>query len=50
MAKYTYKILSANVSYVGTPDLKITTKNINKFKDIQIARATIDRFVLSVKY
>jgi hypothetical protein len=37
VAKYTYKILSANVGIVGKPVLKITTENIKRFKGIQIA-------------
>jgi hypothetical protein len=43
VAKYTYKILSANVRFVGKPVLKITTDNIKKFKGIQIALTALDR-------
>jgi len=36
VAKYTYKILSANVGIVGSPAIRIPIDNIKKFKGIQI--------------
>jgi hypothetical protein len=32
VAKYTYKILSANVGFVGSPAIRILTDSINKYQ------------------
>jgi hypothetical protein len=32
VAKYTYKILSANVGFVGSPAIRIPTDSINKYQ------------------
>jgi hypothetical protein len=34
VAKYTYKILSANDGFVGLPAIRISTDSMNKFKGI----------------